>query len=55
MSLEIFISDGGGNRGGAEDHGEEYPKDQSDFILRGQLQHNSDGASSQPTGDSMHL
>lgn len=49
------MSGGGGSRSGAEGHGEERPKDQSDFILHGKLQHHSDRASSQPTGDTMHL
>lgn len=53
--LRFFISAGGGNRGGAEDDREEYPKSQSDFILHGQLQHNSDGASSESTGDTKHI
>lgn len=53
--LEIFTAGGGGDGSGAEDTGEERPEDQSHFIFHGQPGHHSDGAPSQPTGDTEHL
>lgn len=50
----MIFSGSGGNGSRAEDLREERAQDQSDSILRGQLAHNSDGASAPPTGDSLH-